>query len=157
DLPETDHDVPARPGRMRERMAARLRRAQPAQAAPAPHRALTVQRPIPDTQDFKITKPAGSHPVSAFQDFQPALPTALCDSLEYTFLFGTGNARTCRIEFVILAVTPIAGHGGKGDRREPRPGRSGCHRGPGSTVRSSPRAPLRMTGTSAAASRACSA
>ena len=75
---------------------------------------------------------------------------------EYTFLFGTGNARTCRIEFVILAVTPIAGHGGKVDRREPRPGRSGCHRGPGSTVRSSPRAPLRMTGTSAAASRACS-
>jgi hypothetical protein len=33
-----------------------------------------------------------------------------------------------RIEFVMLAVTPIAGRGGEGDRREPRPARSGCHR-----------------------------
>ena len=45
-----------------------------------------------------------------------------------------------RIEFVIVAVTPIAGRGAEGDRREPRPGRSGGHRGPGSTFRSSPRA-----------------
>jgi len=52
------------------------------------------------------------------------------------------NARFCRIEFVILTVTPIAGRGGEGDRREPRPGQSGCHRGPGSTFRSSPRAQL---------------
>jgi hypothetical protein len=33
------------------------------------------------------------------------------------------------MEFVILAVTPIAGRGGGGDRWEPRPGRSGCRRG----------------------------
>ena len=39
-----------------------------------------------------------------------------------------------------MAVTSIAGRGGEGDRREPRPGRSGGHRGPGSTFRSSPRA-----------------
>ena len=32
------------------------------------------------------------------------------------------------MEFVILAVAPIAGHGGEDDRREPRLGRSGCHR-----------------------------
>jgi hypothetical protein len=50
------------------------------------------------------------------------------------------------IEFVIVAVTPIAGRGGEGDRRAPRPGRSGCHRGPGSTFRSSPRARLRAPG-----------
>jgi hypothetical protein len=39
------------------------------------------------------------------------------------------NARIC-IEFVILAVTPIAGRGEEGDRREPQPGRSGRHRVP---------------------------
>jgi hypothetical protein len=56
-------------------------------------------------------------------------------------------------------MTPIAGHDGEDERREPRPGRSGCHGGPGSIFRSSPRlrsGPL-MTGTPAAASRACSA
>ena len=43
DLPETDHDVPARPGSMRKRMAAGLHRAQSAQAAPAPPARLTIQ------------------------------------------------------------------------------------------------------------------
>ena len=47
-----------------------------------------------------------------------------------------------RSEEVSLAVTPLAGRGGEGDRREPRPVRSGCHRGPGSTFRSSPMAGL---------------
>src|SRR5262249_17378424 len=49
-------------------------------------------------------------------------------------------------ESVILTVTPIAGRGAEGDRREPRPGQSGCHRGPGSTFRSSPRARLPVPG-----------
>ena len=40
---------------------------------------------------------------------------------------GGENARRCRVGVVTLAVTPIAGRGGEGDRREPRPGRSGCH------------------------------
>ena len=43
DLPEDDHDVPARPGRVPERMAARLHRAQPAQTAPAPRGELTAR------------------------------------------------------------------------------------------------------------------
>src|SRR6266487_1688010 len=60
-----------------------------------------------------------------------------------THLTLTGRTHLTRAEFVILAVAPIAGPGGEGDRREPRPGRSGCHRGPGSTSRSSPRAPVR--------------
>jgi transposase len=47
DLPETDHDVPPRLYRMRKRMAPRQRRAQPAQAPPAPRAALTFRRPIP--------------------------------------------------------------------------------------------------------------
>jgi Transposase DDE domain len=55
DLPETDHDVPARPVRVRERMAARLRHAQPAQAAPAPSRRLTAQ-PHPQQPNLKITQ-----------------------------------------------------------------------------------------------------
>src|SRR6266566_6095638 len=58
----------------------------------------------------------------------------------------TGRTHLTRAEFVILAVAPIAGPGREGDRREPRPGRSGCHRGPGSTSRSSPRAPVRAPG-----------
>ena len=57
-----------------------------------------------------------------------------------------GNARTCRISVVILAVKPIAGHDEEGDRREPRPGRCGCCRGPRSTSRSSPTALLRAPG-----------
>jgi hypothetical protein len=65
---------------------------------------------------------------------------------------------TCRIEFVILAVTPIADRRRQGDRREPRPGRSGCHQGPGSTFRSSPTTPSRAPddGAPAAARRVCS-
>ena len=47
DLPGTDHDVPARPDRMRKRMAARLRRAQSAQAAPAPRRRVTIKGTSP--------------------------------------------------------------------------------------------------------------
>ena len=46
------------------------------------------------------------------------------------------------MRFVVPAVTPIAGHGEEGDRRAPRPGRSGCRRDPRSTFRSGPRAPL---------------
>src|ERR1019366_8030972 len=56
------------------------------------------------------------------------------------------NALFCRIGFVTLAVTLIAGHGGEGDQREPRPGRSGCHQGPRSTSRSDPRVPLWVPG-----------
>src|SRR5262249_50878872 len=58
----------------------------------------------------------------------------------------SGEGGRCRRQFVILAVTPIAGRGAEGARREPRPGRSGRRRGPGSTVRSSPRARLRARG-----------
>jgi len=50
DLPEADHDVPARPGRMPKRMAAGLHRPQPAQAAPAPPAGLTIQGPPPSSQ-----------------------------------------------------------------------------------------------------------
>ena len=42
DLPEALHDVPARPDRVRKRMAARLRRPQSAEAAPPPRRGMTV-------------------------------------------------------------------------------------------------------------------
>src|SRR6266516_2228254 len=72
-----------------------------------------------------------------------AIPNGPADLNIYARPLAPVNIRICHIEFVILAVTPIAGHGGEGDRREPRPARSGCHRGPGSTFRSSPRAPLR--------------
>ena len=60
DLPETDHDVPARPGRVRKRMAARLRRAQSAQAAPAPRGRANRQRADPraaKTQDRPRPQP----------------------------------------------------------------------------------------------------
>ena len=46
------------------------------------------------------------------------------------------------MRFVVPAVTPVADHGGEGGRREPRPGRSGCRRGPRSTSRSGPKARL---------------
>jgi hypothetical protein len=72
DLPETDHDVPARPHRKRKRMAARLHRAQSAQAAPAPRRAVTSNA-SPGGQDSRSTRTAASRPVSAFQD-QPTCP-----------------------------------------------------------------------------------
>ena len=36
----------------------------------------------------------------------------------------------CRTGFVILTAKPIAGHDAKGQRREPRPGRSRCRRRP---------------------------
>ena len=45
DLPGTDHDVPARFHRVRKRMAARLRRPQSAEAAPAPPGGLTIRGP----------------------------------------------------------------------------------------------------------------
>lgn len=67
----------------------------------------------------------------------------------------SGNLLICRIEFVILTVTPIAGRGGEGDRREPRPGQSGCHRGPGSHILVKPQGSIagpRTMGTAAAAS-----
>ena len=48
--------------------------------------------------------------------------------------------------YVIVALRPIAGHGAGDDRREPRPGRSGCHQGPRSTSRSAPRARSRAHG-----------
>jgi len=51
-----------------------------------------------------------------------------------------------RASYVIVALRPIAGHGATGDRREPQPGRSGCHRGPRSTSRSAPRARSRAHG-----------
>jgi hypothetical protein len=62
DLPETDHDGPPRPGRVRKRMAARLRGAQPAQTTPAPYRALTIKGPPPAarTQDRPTT--VAQHP-----------------------------------------------------------------------------------------------
>src|SRR5690349_9200466 len=50
DLPETDHDVPPRPGRLPKRMAAGLRRAQSAQAAPAPPAGLTIQGLLPGSK-----------------------------------------------------------------------------------------------------------
>ena len=50
------------------------------------------------------------------------------------------------VAFVILVVTPLAGHGGEDDRREPRRGRSECHRDPRSTFQSTPRAPLLAPG-----------
>jgi transposase len=53
DLPGTDHDVPARPDRMRKRMAARLRRAQSAQAAPAPRRRATIKGHLSGSQDLR--------------------------------------------------------------------------------------------------------
>ena len=61
DLPETDHDVPPRPGRLRKRMAARLHRAQPAQAAPPPPRGLTVNARPPEP-DAKNAQDPVSHP-----------------------------------------------------------------------------------------------
>ena len=67
DLPGTDHDVPPRPDRMRKRMAARLRRAQPAQVAPAPHRRITIKRPIPGSQDSRNVQDRSLAPVSGFQ------------------------------------------------------------------------------------------
>ena len=63
DLPETDHDVPARPGRLRKRMAAGLYRTQPAKAAPAPHRGMTVKGRSPRPRP-KIARNHNSHPVS---------------------------------------------------------------------------------------------
>ena len=54
DLPETDHDVPARLRRMRKRMAARRHRAQPAQAAPAPPAGLTMPQARPRQPALKI-------------------------------------------------------------------------------------------------------
>ena len=51
------------------------------------------------------------------------------------------TALACGMRFAVPAITPIAGHGGEGDRQEPRPGRSGCRQGPRSTSRSSPRTP----------------
>ena len=62
DLPETDPHVPARPGRMRKRMATRLHRAQSAQTAPAPRRGVTIQGPISGSQDSRTPKTALSHP-----------------------------------------------------------------------------------------------
>jgi hypothetical protein len=59
-----------------------------------------------------------------------------------------------------LAVTPIAGHDGERDRREPRPARSGCHRGSRIHISVKPQGSVAgppMMGTPAAASRACSA
>jgi len=53
-----------------------------------------------------------------------------------------GDALSCGRRFVVPAVTPVAGHGGEGDRREPRPGRSGYRRDPRSASRSGPTARL---------------
>jgi hypothetical protein len=41
------------------------------------------------------------------------------------------SAGACCTGFVILTAKPIAGHDAKGQRREPRPGRSRCRRRPG--------------------------
>ena len=83
DLPETDHDVPARPHRVRKRMAARLRRAQSAQAAPAPRWRANRQRPVPGSQDLRPPKTAASHPYLHSKIPQPAPYAALCDRLSY--------------------------------------------------------------------------
>jgi hypothetical protein len=57
---------------------------------------------------------------------------------------GSGSTQSLRASYVSVALRPIASRGAKGDRREPRPGRSGCHRGPRSTSQAVPRAPLRV-------------
>jgi hypothetical protein len=86
DLPENDHDVPARPGRVRKRMAAGLRRAQPAQAAPPPRGKLTVNALPRTAKTSRSPKTTASRSVSAFQDLQPVLHTALRDRLKYAVL-----------------------------------------------------------------------
>ena len=85
DLPETDHHVPARPGRMRKRMAARLHRPQSAEAAPPPREGLTVKDPVPSNQDLRSPKTADlATPESAFQGPRSAPATkALCDRLNH--------------------------------------------------------------------------
>ena len=45
------------------------------------------------------------------------------------------SAGACRAGSVVLAAKLIAGHDAEGERREPRPGRSGCRRGPRSGSR----------------------
>ena len=77
DLPESHHDVPPRPGRVPERMAARLRRTQPAQAAPPPRGELTSKGP-PRRPALKITQ---DHSLAALYSRSQALgstPTRLC-------------------------------------------------------------------------------
>jgi hypothetical protein len=83
DLPETDHDVPPRPSRVRKRMAARMRRAQSAEAAPAPRGRLTVKdqstqakpqdRPRPELRTYSCALRSSNLPSTRL----------LCDRLKY--------------------------------------------------------------------------
>jgi hypothetical protein len=85
DLPEPDHGVPARPARVRERIAACRRRAQPAQAAPAPRGELTGKGPSAAASTQSPLKPRSRRPHLHVSD--PDLPanTAFCDRLGYAF------------------------------------------------------------------------
>jgi transposase len=91
DLPETDHDVPARPGRVRERMAAGLRRAQSAQAAPPPPGGLTVKGPSPAarTQDHPRARSRTRYCVPRSPSL--GLHTALRDRLNHATRLGLAS------------------------------------------------------------------
>jgi hypothetical protein len=78
DLPETDHDVPPRPVRVRKRMAARLHRAQPAQAAPAPHGRVTGKGLPPDQPTLQTSQHGGLAAGICPLDPPPAPLTRLC-------------------------------------------------------------------------------
>jgi hypothetical protein len=94
--PEADHDVPARPRRVRKRMAARRHCAQSAQATPAPRGRLTVKRPHPSSQGSRSPMTAASPPVSAFQDPQPAPPHSFVRQAGLYIAVVMTNARICR-------------------------------------------------------------
>ncbi len=78
DLPGTDHDVPARPGRVRKRMAAGLHSAQSAEAAPAPPAGLTIQGPPPSSQDLRSPKDRGPAPRICIPGCSTCPRTELC-------------------------------------------------------------------------------
>ena len=113
--------------------------ATPKRRARTPHTSTVTPRATTSSRPSSVSLPASSRPLPS-SPRRSAQPSPFADSRSGTI------AHSCRIGFVTLAVTPIRGHGGAGDRREPRPGRSGCRRDPGSTFRSGPRARLPAPG-----------
>jgi hypothetical protein len=81
DLPETNHDVPARPGRMRKPRTARPRRTQPAPAPPPPRGKLTIKGPPPAARLKHRPRPALRIPCQRSPDPPISPGTALCDRL----------------------------------------------------------------------------
>ena len=80
DLPETDHDVPPRPRRVRKRMAARLHRPQSAEAAPAPPDGLTVTRPACSSQRSQAAQDRkGAARTTSHDPPARLVGTALCE------------------------------------------------------------------------------